>query len=1105
MFIIVLSLVACLTQWTTLIHASKFAYPIVRYDPTVEHSSLLLRRSQMPVPTNRSSKHVQGMRGVIHDQRQHYRDAFSNAVHSKGESIREILFRTLSKSEFEQVRNLPRRIQPYWDILSSLPKSHSLEMDKFGNVKNISMHLSPITLDLPPRLTLFNPTGKVNRIAFSLGAKTTFLVESDVEMFSRNTTIRIYQKIGDWYAEAELFDISLGSIVRHLPYSHRLNSLLKHPWLEPFSSIGFANSSVLIPIREQAYFLKVTGAPTLPVFNRVVPKMEMLLGWVNALPILAAIFHIDINQLPDALRQIPGLKERNWTTADWFLSRLPIASITYVISLSNINFSEYGDVGPDYFWATKSYFKKALPAWYSNPLSVGRTLAMAIRAPPNCEPGALWCVYLNYLLGENTFLFSAALDSLQFLEFRADLKSVNFGLFKLAPAAVLIALNPEWPHLAIFGQFNKTVSDGTVLTFQVEIGVAASSLSALDTFLRTNRCGTSVRMLGLWKTPFGIPWLTIGDMHIHKIGAYSLPWTLASDVFRSGFGGRFYIGRNCFNDTEFLPKSGCIAGSGDVIVDKKNFLAEGFSVKFNRLTLGDLVRNLFASNSLVSNFYFNNIDSVWQNTGFPEGLSLSFSWIPMQNPFRQIPQGLVLNASRINFGNYSARALGRIAVWSPAILFLDIELPAFKVGKIISVQRTANDQESGPMLFANITAEGAVAQGSVYVNVLDWFESYSELSLVNRRLTLEFAQGIPHWLQINSKVWSDWGRHIPSNFFWHLGLKVEWVTWFRESVSQVFESFGQRIDRKLYSLNASRQLLDYINASAIHSGSAKHWWQRYHNCSDGVLDRCVASLCREAEANSSSTDSMSGSFSQSSIGLNDSCVSLPSAFGHGSQSVLKSLCTEKDRRAIWKSCRSYCHLSKVSKRLAYKKLDWALRLNEKVRNRLAVYRERSWIERKIFFDISNAYIDGGIDDYMKSGYFEISIQGHIFNATAGKLVPWATKIRADHHRLLSAIADTVVHGARRVSQSVKSVLKPSKQPISVTPLIASLDDYEVNSDTVQTSNPVKTIVRDALATLVKGMSGYKIDPLAPENFELSHIARTADWSIAIHRQFRDNL
>ena len=80
----------------------------------------------------------------------------------------------------------------------------------------------------------------------------------------------------------------------------------------------------------------------------------------------------------------------------------------------------------------------------------------------------MWCQFLQWTMKDNTFLFSGKYNgTLDYFEFRTELRNLTLGNIFLQPAAAFIAINPDWPHGGVYGQFKKRVNDGQNLTFKL--------------------------------------------------------------------------------------------------------------------------------------------------------------------------------------------------------------------------------------------------------------------------------------------------------------------------------------------------------------------------------------------------------------------------------------------------------------------------------------------------------------------------------------------------------------------------------------------------------------------------------------------------------------
>ena len=319
---------------------------------------------------------------------------------------------------------------------------------------------------VPKLIDAKNPHGKIHRIALTSGVKVSFSVEVTLELFGVNTTAMVYQKIGDWYANATLPNIRLRSILSHVP-GKDLSYLLHHPLLKRVQDLAIVDTKVVIPIREDAYFGKFTGRPVIPIISDFSNRVQVIAGTINGFPVLATMFFVDPRKFSNYIAALPELRHlTSLKTIDWF-KRMPFHSLIYTTSIAQVSFSDYPDLSPDYTADAPQYFTRTLSSWYANPLAKGHSIAGLLRSPKTCLYDDDFCNFLQFALRNNSYLVSSGINNSSYLEFRAELKSLDLKFTKLEPAGLLIALNPEWPHYAFFGQFNKTVGDGQRLRFRL--------------------------------------------------------------------------------------------------------------------------------------------------------------------------------------------------------------------------------------------------------------------------------------------------------------------------------------------------------------------------------------------------------------------------------------------------------------------------------------------------------------------------------------------------------------------------------------------------------------------------------------------------------------
>jgi len=228
----------------------------------------------------------------------------------------------------------------------------------------------------------------------------------------------------------------------------------------------------------------------------------------------------------------------------------------------------------------------------------------------------------------------------------------------------------------------------------------------------------SLSMEGAWQGAFGIGALTLSNL----IGSISLgPPTGITALM---LGGTLTIGQY---PTTASNADQSITGSMYFNLDFNSPSNNWFYGSITSLTIGNFMSVLFGVKGLPS---------IVANSGFPQGLTISYAAAPATVPVAniEIPSGFRL-AGGFNFMGFGG--FGEVVV-SPTQFMFNITMNPLKLGTL-QISRTKEDPSIGPNMYLSSTVSPAAFTASMdgYVNLF-LFQGYCKMEITTTSFSIDY-------------------------------------------------------------------------------------------------------------------------------------------------------------------------------------------------------------------------------------------------------------------------------------------------------------------------------------------------------------------------------
>ena len=242
------------------------------------------------------------------------------------------------------------------------------------------------------------------------------------------------------------------------------------------------------------------------------------------------VFSLVVGNPDEALKYLEDHNILTKEAAQDTLGALPIADISLTIATHDLK----PEVEDDKMFLTAESIKT------NRELQMGLAINVLIRVPKTClgsekSKGAMLCGYLQQWLNPGAYLlivgritFADGLPSGLQLSVTLGQIQLAEGL-RLEAASLFISIGGTNNKLGVSAQLAVTVSENTILQFKGTLEMGVKDFSPY--------LSLKFESLGTWKHPFGLQWISVGNM------------LLTAELKGTGvavtMGGDFWLGKTC--------------------------------------------------------------------------------------------------------------------------------------------------------------------------------------------------------------------------------------------------------------------------------------------------------------------------------------------------------------------------------------------------------------------------------------------------------------------------------------------------------------------------------------------------------------------------------
>ena len=430
----------------------------------------------------------------------------------------------------------------------------------------------------------------------------------------------------------------------------------------------------------------------------------------------------------------------------------------------------------------------------------GLSIVAVFAFPADCE-GDSFCDFCKKALGPDVSLqLSATLSSISQFVVAASVNDIRLGGgVSLSRCALEFGIGAE-----TFVGISATLAlSNPPLKFTGELRAGVRGVTM------------TMMMEGLWKRAFGIDYLAFGNGIISMTLKVVTPWLTGLEI-----GGEVWLGRI---DSGKEIKIAVYVGIDVVTVNDCYFYGSA-----NRLTM----------NTLLRAFDFDiALPPVLGDSGFPEGISVSFSSIPrtLRPSGRSLPQGIFINGT-INILGFRLKAYVNVGL--PQGIKIDISMtPLNLAGGLIRLRRSRDDSSNGPMLVADVKlfplpSINVKAQG--YISFLGgMIEREVYLEITNSQFVM-MVRGRFFLFDAELKIHAPYGSLLSASFRVYGRLSMAWLTELADRTANVIKRGADRATRKIgdaqRKVDGARSYLHRQQAKLSRARNNLHRMCRIRSC-----------------------------------------------------------------------------------------------------------------------------------------------------------------------------------------------------------------------------------------------------------------------------------
>lgn len=432
----------------------------------------------------------------------------------------------------------------------------------------------------------------------------------------------------------------------------------------------------------------------------------------------------------------------------------------------------------------------------------GITVAALFQFPDNCGSDKI-CAFCKGALGADASMrLRTVIESPSQFMVAAGVANIKLGSSLVLNS---VELQLEIGEETTFGLAGSLRLRNPPLTFNGAIRFAPAELQL------------EMSMVGIWKRAFGINFLAVGNLQL-EIGVL-LVYPPVLSLLK--FGGEVRVGK-LDTGRELIAKA--YIGL-DINTPKNNY----FYGSISSASIPGIMRAFDMRASLPR---------VLAESGFPRGLSASYSIKSVEVPGLTIPAGFRLSGT-MNILGFTASAV--IKLNPPKSVLFDMRLSKLDIGRgAIRVCASKSDCSTGPVLYANIVT----SPPSVSVRI----QGYATLfNILNREIIIYvtnekiiFSVTGPLFLfEATLRVTANYGSLQAASFRVYAELSTAWMTELKNRVTAIIKSGADAATRKI---SDAQRKIDSAQGAYDNAIRVLQQKQRSVDSAQGAYDRAVNSL-----------------------------------------------------------------------------------------------------------------------------------------------------------------------------------------------------------------------------------------------------------------------